>query len=87
MAKKPDQETIDAIRADAAAGLNTNQIAEKNGVSWETARKYVGGHAAPKNGKRRAGGGQKRRGQKRQRAFSRGADQRRPGRSVELAHA
>lgn len=41
MAKKPDQETIDAMQKDAAAGLSTNQIAEKNHVGWSTARKYA----------------------------------------------
>jgi len=40
MAKKPDQETIDTIQRDAAAGMNINAIAEKNGVGWATAAKY-----------------------------------------------
>jgi hypothetical protein len=47
------QETIDAIRKDAAAGLTTNQIAEKHGVSWPTAKRYADGKA----GKKPAGGG------------------------------
>ena len=42
MAKKPDQATIDAIQNDAAAGMNTNAIAEKHSVGWSTAKKYSG---------------------------------------------
>jgi hypothetical protein len=40
MAKKPEQDTIDGIRKDAAAGMNTNQISEKHSVTWATAKKY-----------------------------------------------
>ena len=47
------QEKIDAIRKDAAAGLSLNQIAEKQGVSWPTAKRY----AEAKGGKKPAGGG------------------------------
>jgi hypothetical protein len=47
------QEKIDAIRKDAAAGLSLNEIAEKNGVSWPTAKRY----AEAKGGKKPAGGG------------------------------
>jgi hypothetical protein len=46
------QETIEAIRKDAAAGLSLNQIAEKHSVSWPTAKKFAGG-----GGKKPAGGG------------------------------
>jgi hypothetical protein len=52
VAKKPEQETIDAIRKDAADGMNMNQISEKHGVTWATAKKYSGG--AGVNGKRRS---------------------------------
>jgi hypothetical protein len=43
MAKSPDQSTIDAMRKDATAGIGTNAIAEKHGVTWATAKKYTGG--------------------------------------------
>jgi hypothetical protein len=54
MAKKnyvTDQATIDATRKDAAAGLSLTQIAEKNSVSWPTAKRY-----SAKNGRKHAGG-------------------------------
>jgi hypothetical protein len=47
------KDKIDAIRKDAAAGLSLNEIAEKNGVSWPTAKRY----ADAKGGKKTAGGG------------------------------
>jgi len=42
VAKKPDETTIAAIRADAAAGMSTEQIRVKRHVSWPTAKKYAG---------------------------------------------
>jgi hypothetical protein len=44
------QETIDAIRKDAAAGLSLNQIAEKHSVSWPTAKKFSSGGKKPAGG-------------------------------------
>lgn len=49
--KRTDATTIEAIRKDATAGMGLSAIAEKNGVSWPTAKRYAG------NGKRHAGGG------------------------------
>lgn len=43
MAKKPDQATIDAIRADAKSGLSVEQVRLKNNVGWMTAKKYIDG--------------------------------------------
>ena len=48
--KRTDATTIEAIRKDATAGMGLSAIAEKNGVSWPTAKRYAG------NGKGRAGG-------------------------------
>lgn len=52
--KKPEQETIDAIRKDASVGdMNFNQIAEKHGVGWSTVQKYAGADAGkPSKAKR-----------------------------------
>jgi hypothetical protein len=44
---KTDQKTIDAIRADAAAGMNFQQIAEKHGVSWPTAKRWSQSNGMP----------------------------------------
>jgi hypothetical protein len=52
MAKPIDETTRAAILKDAAAGMNTNQIAEKHSIGWITAKNVISG-----NGKRRAGGG------------------------------
>lgn len=60
------QDTINAIRQDAAAGLSFSKIAEKNGVSWPTAKHYV------KNGHAPAGGGGKCAGKAKQHAATNG---------------
>ena len=41
MPKRIDDATREAIRKDAAAGMNLNAIAEKHGVAWGTARDIV----------------------------------------------
>lgn len=58
MGKKPEQETIEAIRKDASIGeMNFNQIAEKHGVGWSTVQKYAGADAGkPPKTKRSANG-------------------------------
>jgi hypothetical protein len=44
--KMLDQNTIDGIKRDAAAGMNLSRIAEKHSISIPTAKKYAG-DAAP----------------------------------------
>jgi hypothetical protein len=51
MGKKPEPDAIDAMKKDAATGMNVNAIAEKHGVTWATAQKYSGAEAG-KNGVR-----------------------------------
>jgi hypothetical protein len=55
MAKKPEQDAIDAMKKDAATGMNVNAIAEKHGVTWATAQKYSGAEAG-RNGARVSNG-------------------------------
>lgn len=54
MAKPLDESTRAAILKDAAAGMNTNQIAEKHQVGWITAKNVISG-----NGHKPAGGGKR----------------------------
>lgn len=53
------EETIKAIQEDAAAGMSYNQIAEKEGVSWPTVKRYA------QNGQKSAGGAKKEKPQRR----------------------
>ena len=50
MAKPLDESTRAAILKDAAAGMNTNQIAVKHEVGWITAKNVI-------SGEKTAGGG------------------------------
>lgn len=54
--KPPEQFTIDAMRKDAASGMNLNKIAEKHAVGWITAKKYAGDAVVKTNGAKPAGG-------------------------------
>ena len=53
MAKPIDESTRAAILKDAAAGMNTNQIAEKHQVGWITAKNVISGQK-PAGGGRQA---------------------------------